>query len=288
MEFAVFDDDILARLWVTAVAVGSFIPDLHTFHQQVLTNQRVDNPERRTQQRDVLDGYIVALIQIDELRTQTRIFHVTLFERFACLAVFEQQRTTNLLTFLQVGRPTETVFAAHLPPGVVASVTVDGSLTGNGDVLLTVSVDTGLVVHTVHTFPSCQNDGEEFLVESKKQLSVFLDFQIYVALQRNRTRLKCAGWYNHLTAAFLGTLVNSLVDGLLILGCSCFFGCTVLRNQERTVSKRRFLNAFFDLLVGCCIPVVSQCYHRHQQTEQHQFHFSHDLFGYFVINNLFV
>ena len=50
VEYAVFDEDILATLWVTAVSVGTFVPYFNSLHRDVLGEQRVDNPERGAQQ----------------------------------------------------------------------------------------------------------------------------------------------------------------------------------------------------------------------------------------------
>ena len=47
MENTILDENILTCLWVAAIAVRTFVPDVNTIYGNVLAEERVDNPERR-------------------------------------------------------------------------------------------------------------------------------------------------------------------------------------------------------------------------------------------------
>jgi hypothetical protein len=71
MEDTVLDKHVLARLRVTAVTVRTIIDDLATTHGYILAKNRMDNPERRAEEGNAIHEDILALIEIDELRTHS-------------------------------------------------------------------------------------------------------------------------------------------------------------------------------------------------------------------------
>ena len=102
----------------------------------------MDDPERGTQQGDVFNQNAFALVEIDHLWAQTACrTKLTLVHGNAVLGIFQQAGTgTHVLgdtTLLHA----KLLAATPRPPCFVASATIDGTLTGNSDVLCLIGID---------------------------------------------------------------------------------------------------------------------------------------------------
>ena len=118
---------------------------MHAAHDDILAEQRVDHPERRAQQGDILDEHSVAIICVDELWTQTVLSRkAALFHIHAILGIFQQTCAgTHVLTDFTFF-PSVFFCTAPFPPSAVLTATVDGALAGDSDVVLLVGIDTRL------------------------------------------------------------------------------------------------------------------------------------------------
>ena len=91
-----------------------------------------------------------------------------------------------------------------------------------------------------------------------------------------------AGRYHHLATTFLGTLVDGLLNGLLVLGSGGVGLGTIFGDQIHLVCKLRLTDTLFYLLVLGLVPILGMSYRWHQQTEhQNLKNFSHH--SYLVI-----
>ena len=149
MEGTVLNKNVLACLWVAAVTIRTFVPNVYTIYGDVLREQWVDNPERRVGEFYILDEDAIATVEVYELWTQALSFTKTSFIfRYTILSIFQQTCTaTQVLcflgnTFLEV----ELLSSTPRPPSFTATITVDGSLTSDGKVGLTVGIDTWRIV----------------------------------------------------------------------------------------------------------------------------------------------
>ena len=180
------------------------------------------HPERRTQHGDTFNEDAVALVQVDELRTQAfagtenALVHVD-----TVLSELQKVCTSaGILLFLGY----DDVFAlrclaAHEPPCLVGAVAVDGSFTCDSDVFLLVCVDKRLVIPAIETFPPRRHIGVELAVECKKQGRSLLDDEVYAAFQHDATCVPCSGGNNDAATACLRARINGLVDSFLVF-CS--------------------------------------------------------------------
>ena len=252
VESTAFDEHILATLGVASVTVRSFVPDLHVAYDNVLREQRMHHPKRRIHHRDTLDEDAVALVEVHQLwaKTLTGTKHALVHVN-AVLGIFQQVGTTaRILLFL--GNLNVTAFrclSTHQPPGLIRSVTINGTFTGQADVSLLIGIDKRLVVPAVESFPAGRHIRIERTVKGKYQASVFFDDEIHVALHGDGSRVPNTGRNNHLSAASLRTSRNGLVDSRLVLLGRGFCRSTILGDVERAVSELRTADTLFDLLV---------------------------------------
>ena len=142
----------------------------------------MDNPERRTQQRNILDENAVAGVEVDKLRAQAvgrseaAFVHVD-----TILGHFQQTGACTVALAYHALFPSVFGCSAPWPPCLTCAASVDCSLTGDGYVGLFVGVDTGRDIPTVETFPSGQYHGVKFRFEGELQNSAFLHDQIDMA-----------------------------------------------------------------------------------------------------------
>ena len=149
MEGTVLNKNVLACLWIAAVTIRTFVPNVYTIYGDVLREQWVDNPERRVGELYILDEDAIATIEVDKLWTQALSLTKTSFIlRYTILSIFQQTCTaTQVLcflgnTFLEV----ELLSSTPWPPSFAATITVDGSLTCDSKVCLAIGVDTWRIV----------------------------------------------------------------------------------------------------------------------------------------------
>ena len=71
IEITVLYQHTVAALWVAAVTIGAVIINMYATYGNVRRQQRMDNPEGRTQQGDVLNENALTLVEVNHLRTQT-------------------------------------------------------------------------------------------------------------------------------------------------------------------------------------------------------------------------
>src|SRR5574344_11444 len=251
MESAVFYQYVLARLRVAAVTVRTFVPYMHTSYRDVLAEKRMNHPERRAQQCDILYQNVFAHVQINQLRSQTVLhtklttIHIhTVFRHF-----LKTCSTSVPLTYGLCFRPSEPGGTAPFPPCLVASVTVYRTFTGDTDILRFVRIDKRLQIPAVETFPSRRNNWIQTRVESEQQGSTLFHDQVYIAFQRQSSRVPYSGRYHDTSAARFvagsnGSVDSPLVDCSFILRVSAEFG-----NNECFVVERRLLDSLFDFFV---------------------------------------
>ena len=148
---------------------------MHTTHDNVLAEQRVDNPERRTKQSDILYEHTVAVVGVDELWTQTVLSRkAALLHIHAILGIFQQTGAgTHVLSDFAL-LPSVSWSSAPFPPCAVLAATVNGAFASDGDVILFVGIDTWLEVVAVETFPSCRYDRIKFRLEHELDNSSLL------------------------------------------------------------------------------------------------------------------
>ena len=281
VESTVLDDNVVTALRVAAVAVRALIPYFYVLDEDILAKERVDNPERRVEQCDIFDGNILTLIEIDELRAHALVLHIALLDVKTGLRILKEQRTANLLAFLQRWCPAETFLSAPFPPGFIRSAAVDGTLTRYGNILLLVSVDAGAEIHAVHTLPARFHDGIELLIEDEEELGILLNLKVYMALEEDGTGIICSGGNNDLATAPLGALGDGFIDGFLVRSGGSLGRCSVLRNVVGLVDERRFLYILLYLLIECIVPSVigkSEQWHGKQQEQNLLEVYNHSLF----------
>ena len=217
LEAAVLNEHVLARLWVASVAVGAVVDDGQAAHGDILRQQGMHHPEGRAQQGDAFEQNVFTLIKVDELWAQAFSLELALLDGGAGFGILEQQRAAHLLAFDGLGSPAVGVLATHRPPRLVGAVAIDGAAAGDGDVLLAVGIDAGLIVHEVHALPARLHNGEELRIEGKEQMGALFKIEVDIALQGDGTCGPGAGRHYHASAASLRTGCNGFVDGLLVL-----------------------------------------------------------------------
>ena len=176
------DEHILTRLWVAAIAIGTFVPHLHVTNGDVLREQRMHHPEWGAKHGDTLDDNIFALIQVHQLRTKTVAFaEASLIHIHTVLGILQQGGTAALALVLLNGRVLWIAFfTTHGPPRLRCGIAVNGALTCDADVLCLIGIDAGLVIPTVQSFPTRTHQRIEVGVEGKKQCGVFLNDEIHI------------------------------------------------------------------------------------------------------------
>ena len=145
VEETVLYHDTVATLGVAAVAVRTVVVDMYATNGDVLTQQRMNDPEGRAQQRDILDENAVTLVGTDELRTQTILrTEAALVHVDAVFSSLQQALTGTVpLMHLHALLETETGIADPRPPRLIGTAAIDGSLTRDGDVRLLIGIDAG-------------------------------------------------------------------------------------------------------------------------------------------------
>ena len=155
---------------------------MHTTHDDVLAEQRVDNPERRAQQCDILDEHTVAVVGVDELRAQTVLSRKAAFLHiYTILGIFQQPGAgTHVLSDFAL-LPSVFFSSAPFPPCAVLAAAVDSALASDGDVILLVGIDTWLEVVAVETFPACRYDRIKLRLEHKLDYGSLFHMEVNLA-----------------------------------------------------------------------------------------------------------
>ena len=149
VESTVLNKNVLTSLWVATVTVRTFVPDVYTIYGDVLREQWVDNPERRVGELYILDEDSIATIEVYELWTQALSLTKTSFIlRYTILSIFQQTCTaTQVLCFLgNTFLKVELLSSTPRPPSFTATITIDGSLTGDSKIGLTVGINAWRIV----------------------------------------------------------------------------------------------------------------------------------------------
>ena len=92
------------------------------------------------------------------------------------------------------------ILTAPFPPCGILATSVDSSLTGDGNVILLVGLDTRLQVVAVKTYTPSRDDRLEFCVECKLQYGALLTMKVYLTLECDGTSVECTLGYNYTTA----------------------------------------------------------------------------------------
>ena len=167
-EEAVLYEHTVAALRVAAVAVGAFADYFHAAHGDVGGVQGMDGPEGRLQQGDILQQDALTPVEADQLRAET-VFRAKdalrvssalfIIHGYAVFAISQQAWPGFQLLADQALLPSEPLYAYPVPPGIVASAAVDGSLAGDGDVVGLEGVDARREVKTFQSLPRGLDDG---------------------------------------------------------------------------------------------------------------------------------
>ena len=162
VEEAVFYQHTVAALWVATVTVRSVVNHFYATNGDIGGVQRMDHPEWRTQQGDVLQQDAFALVEANQLWAQTifgseNALRATLtfliIHRYAVLTILKQARARTATLTDGALFPSETGIAVPWPPGVVATTTIDGALAGDGNILGLESINTRREVKALQAFP---------------------------------------------------------------------------------------------------------------------------------------
>ena len=258
VEVAVLYQYAVARLRVAAVAVRSVVVDVYAAHGNVGREQRVDDPERRAQQGDILDENALALVQVNHLRAQPVGRAVaSLVHGNAVLGLLQQLGACALVLGYAAGLHAEALVAAPGPPCLVRAATVDGAPSGDGYVLGLVGIDERRQVPAVQSLPTGGHDGVQLRLEGKLQHGALFNDQIDPRLQLDSCGEEpLAGRNDDAPAAFLRTLVDGSLNGLLVLGSGVGRLGAVLGNHVVLLCKLRHTDALLNLLVLLLVPCV--------------------------------
>ena len=144
MEITSLYQHAVAALRVAAVAIRSLVPYFHIAYRQILTEERMDNPERRAQQGDALYDHVLPANYIYKLRTQsTALTEDTVLQRRLFRDHVKQLvACPGILTVLQSFLISQAVHTRHEPPALVGSPTVDSALSGYTHILNILAIDT--------------------------------------------------------------------------------------------------------------------------------------------------
>ena len=252
VEGAVFDEHILARLGVAAVAIGTAVVDVDAFHRQTFAEQGMDDPEGRVEQRDVFDEHPAASVEVDELRAQAVVGrHDAPVDGGRRLAVHQQAVAAAVALGRHAFLPAVLGCAAHGPPRVHRPLAVDDALAGDGDVRLAVGVDEGMGVVAVDAFPACQDGGEvEALVGGEAQNGTLGHVQADVALQRQRAGVERVGGDDHRAAAFQAARRDGTVDGFVARGIGRAGTSAEVGDEVASVGEGGTFDLFLDFGAG--------------------------------------
>ena len=160
VEVAILNQYTVARLGVASVTVRTVVVDVDATNGDVLRQQGVNHPERRTQQGDVFNEDAFALIQVNHLRaksvgcSETALVHV-----HAVLGIFQQLGTRSLILGNATRLHAEARIATPGPPCVIRAASVNGAFTRDGDVLGLVGVNQRAEVPAVQSLPTGGDDG---------------------------------------------------------------------------------------------------------------------------------
>ena len=270
IEIAILNQYSVARLWVAAVTVRTVVVDMDATNGNIRRKQRVKYPEGRTQQGHILDKNTFTLVEVNHLGAQTILgTKAALVHVDTVLCIFQQTGTGSLILCNAAGLHAETCIATPRPPSLVRATAVNGSLTRDGDILGLIGIDQRAEVPAVQTFPACRYDGVELWFKGKLQDSTFLHDEVDAALQLDGCCQELlSGRYDNATAALLGALVNSLLNGYLVLGSRIGSLGAILGDEELFVSKLRNADALLNLLVLLLIPLLSLSGHGYENTQQ--------------------
>ena len=231
----------------------------------------MNDPERRTQQGDILNQDALALVEVNHLWTQTiGGTELTLVHGNTILSIFQQTGTGTHVLGNAALLHAKLLAAAPGPPGLVSAATVDSSLTCHGNILGLVSINQWREVPAIQPLPTCRDDGVELRLESEFEYGTFVNHEVDARLQLNGCCQESLSRRNDdATAAFLRTFVDGLLNGLLVLG-GCVGGfCAELGNHILLVRKLWHTDALFNLLVLLLIPAFCLGSNYHQHDEHH-------------------
>ena len=234
---------------------------MDTTHRDILGQQRVNHPEGRTKQGNVLDEDSLTLVEVNHLGAQTVLrAKATLVHGHTILGLLQQTGTGSLILGYATRFHAEARISTPRPPSLVRTATINSSLTCDGNILGLVGINQGTEVPTVQPFPTCRHDGVEFWLKGKLQDSTFLHDEVDTTLQLDSGGEELlSGRHNHTSTALLGAFVNSFLNGFLILGCRMGNLGTKLGNGVLFVGKLRNADALFNLLVLLLIPSFCLC-----------------------------
>src|SRR5659263_74561 len=121
----------------------------------------MNDPKRRIQQSNSLNKNLIALVDVEELRTKGifRSHDALLDWKFILIGLHQAGTSHDALTW-HAALPAETGGTAHAPPGFVATLAVDMTFAGNGDVSFSIRINERMVIVTVVAFPPGQNLGK--------------------------------------------------------------------------------------------------------------------------------
>ena len=229
---------------------------MYAAHGDVLRQQRVDDPEGRAQQGDILDEDAVALVEVDHLRAQTVLgTEATLVHVDTVFGLLQQTGAGSHVLGDAALLHAEPLVATPGPPCLVGAATVDGAAPRDGDILGLIGIDERTEVPAVQALPAGGHDGVELRLEGKLQYGAFLDDEVDTRLQLDGSGKKLLASRHHDTAATLGrALVDGLLDGLLVFCCGGCRLCPILGDVVHGVCKLRHADALLNLLVLLGVP----------------------------------
>ena len=240
---------------------------MYATNGNVCGKQRVNNPERRAKQCDIFNQNAFALVQVNHLGTQAvSRTELALVHGHTIFCILKQTGTGSLILGNTTRLHTKATVSTPRPPSVVRTATINSSLTSNGNVLGLIGINQRAEVPAIQSFPTCRNNGIELGLESKLKHSTFLDNEIDATFQLNgcsEEMLTCR--HDNTPTALLRTLVNSLLNSLLILGSRVGRLSAKFCNVVLFVRKLRHADALLNLLVLLLVPTLSLNAQYHQK-----------------------
>ena len=147
-----FDEHTVARFRVASITIGTIVVDVYASDCHISGFQRMNDPEGRTQQGDILNQNALALIKADELGTHAILGRegtggcgasLAVRHGLAILSILEQTCTTS--QFLTDNALLPSIFGGTTPrpPGFASASTINGALARQGDVVCLESINAG-------------------------------------------------------------------------------------------------------------------------------------------------
>ncbi len=210
IEFAAFDQNILAGFRIAPVVIRAMTRNLHIAHRHIRAQHRMQLPHRRVLHRQPVDHHVAALIGLHKLRPQV--------VPFAESPVHHRNpprgHVHQGIAVLALSWSTRVEFAASFsrprPPGIATRLAVQRSFARDADVLLLIGVDERREVDTLRPFPTSYHRRIQLGVREKAERRPARHIQVHVAFQVNGARQKCAAFHHHPSAARLGASLNRI------------------------------------------------------------------------------